>query len=343
MNVVLCEYAEKREYTAGNKARTDTVKILIDCGYKHIPLYKSKSRKIVVFFQMIRGCLEAIINANKDDVVFIQYPYYPILVNKILFLVLRFGRILKRYKIALLLHDSLGLRADGAEQENLKIEVKQLNKLDFVISHNNKMKTAICECGGSMKQIILGPFDYLYDGNPVKTSYDKKNTIIIAGNLSKNKCGYLYKISESIRACSLNLYGLDYSGEVNKKIVYRGKFAPEELISHLDGGFGLVWDGDSCKTCNGVFGRYLAYNNPHKFSLYIAAGLPLIVWSQSALAAYVKKYNLGIVVNSLDEVDEILTKMSDCEYKAIINCVLKYRSEIICGKHLREAIQQMQR
>lgn len=341
MNVVLCEYAEKREFTAGNKARTDTVKILIDCGYKHIPLYKSKSRKIVVFFQMIRGCLEAIIKAKKNDIVFIQYPYYPIVVNKVLFLVLRYGRILKKYKIALLIHDSLGLRTDSTSRENLKIEVKQLKKIDFVISHNDKMKTAICECGGGMKQIVLGPFDYLYNGSPVNASCTKKNTIVIAGNLSKNKCGYLYKISESIRNCSLNLYGLDYSGEKNERICYKGKFAPEELIAHLDGGFGLVWDGDSCTTCSGTFGRYLAYNNPHKFSLYIAAGLPLIVWSGSALAEYVKKYNLGIVVHSLGEVDSLLSKMSDCEYENIKNCVLDYREEIIHGKHLKKAIEQL--
>ena len=341
MNIVLCEYAEKREFTAGNKARTDTVKILIDCGYKHIPLYKSKSKKMVVFFQMIRGCLETIIKANKNDIVFIQYPYYPILVNKILFLVLRFGRSLKKYKIALVLHDSLGLRTDDVNQKDLKNEVRQLNNLDVVISHNDKMKAEIRECGGDMKQIILGPFDYLYDGSPVNTSYAKKNIIVIAGNLSKNKCGYLYKISESIRNCSLNLYGLDYSGEKNEKICYKGKFAPEELISHLDGGFGLVWDGDSCTTCNGIFGRYLAYNNPHKFSLYIAAGLPLIVWSESALAEYVKKFNLGIVVHSLDEIDNLISKMSDFEYENIKNCVLDYRKEIIHGKHLKKAIEQL--
>ena len=46
MNIVLCEAAEKREYTAGNKARTDVVRILMESGYKHISLFISKSNII---------------------------------------------------------------------------------------------------------------------------------------------------------------------------------------------------------------------------------------------------------------------------------------------------------
>ena len=34
-----------------------------------------------------------------------------------------------------------------------------------------------------------------------------------------------------------------------------------------------MWDGPSPDTCAGVYGAYLRYNNPHKTSLYLAAGL----------------------------------------------------------------------
>ena len=56
-----------------------------------------------------------------------------------------------------------------------------------------------------------------------------------------------------------------------------GSFLPDELPSALEGSFGLVWDGDSSKTCSGVFGEYLRYNNSHKASLYLASGFPIIV------------------------------------------------------------------
>ena len=47
------------------------------------------------------------------------------------------------------------------------------------------------------------------------------------------------------------------------------------------------------------------------------------------------------MVHSLGEVDSLLSKMSDCEYENIKNCVLDYREEIIHGKHLKKAIEQL--
>ena len=40
---------------------------------------------------------------------------------------------------------------------------------------------------------------------------------------------------------------------------YFGSFLPDELPVALEGGFGLVWDGDSAETCSGVFGEYLRF------------------------------------------------------------------------------------
>ena len=39
---------------------------------------------------------------------------------------------------------------------------------------------------------------------------------------------------------------------------YFGSFLPDELPAALEGGFGLVWDGDSAETCSGVFGSTFA-------------------------------------------------------------------------------------
>ena len=63
--------------------------------------------------------------------------------------------------------------------------------------------------------------------------------------------------------------------ELLENETYFGSFLPDELPAALEGGFGLVWDGDSAETCSGVFGEYLRYNNSHKASLYLASGFPL--------------------------------------------------------------------
>lgn len=337
MNIVLCENAEKRAYTAGNKARTDTVQILVDAGYKHIPLFRSKSNKVVIILQMLWGITKTFWLAGKGDNVFIQYPYYPEAVNGSLIMLLSFGRIIKQYKICLLIHDSVGLRNNETGLEILSREVKMLNRADNIISHNEKMTQEFQSVRGQKNYYTLGPFDYLYSGDLADCEYEKVPTICVAGNLSQEKCGYLYKIDQ-IKKCKFNLYGLGYTGVTSENIEYKGAFAPEELIAHLHGSFGLVWDGDSLDTCDGMYGRYLKFNNPHKFSLYMAAGLPVIVWKESALASYVEKFRIGICVNSLYELNDRC--ISEKQYNILRNNVLSYRRRIIAGEHLKEIVEQ---
>ena len=57
----------------------------------------------------------------------------------------------------------------------------------------------------------------------------------------------------------------------------------------MEGNWGLVWDGNSIDTCSGNFGEYLRLNAPFKFSLYLAAKRPVVVWRESAMAEYVRK------------------------------------------------------
>ena len=79
-----------------------------------------------------------------------------------------------------------------------------------------------------------------------------------------------------------HIYGPNYTPEKKcSRIVYQGEFSADELPAHLKGQFGLIWDGSSVNTCEGNFGEYLRYNNPHKISLYLACGLPVIIWAVS--------------------------------------------------------------
>ena len=78
-------------------------------------------------------------------------------------------------------------------------------------------------------------------------------------------------------------------------------YAPDELPSKLQGRFGLIWDGDSTATCTGFYGKYLAVNNPHKLSLYLASDNPVIIWSKAALASFVTQHGVGFAVDSMQE------------------------------------------
>lgn len=97
----------------------------------------------------------------------------------------------------------------------------------------------------------------------------------------------------------------------------------------MNGDFGLVWDGPESKTCTGVYGDYLKFNNPHKTSLYLASGLPIIIWKEAAMAQFVLKNECGIVIDSLDDIEFKLSKISSASYRK-----MKMNAEEI-GKKLR--------
>lgn len=342
MNYILCEYTNKNEFDAGNKARSDVARIANKMGYIHIPLFQSGANKLLICMQLIKGTIRAVFKADKGDNILLQYPYYPNLVNTLLFGILNIGKHMKGYFLSIIIHDVAALRNENYNTKyGIKIlseELKLLSIFDKIICHNESMAAEFKKAGFLKELTLLGPFDYLYDKSAIKLSEGTKTEIIIAGNLNKDKSGYIYKLPH-LKKVKFNLYGVGYNGTNNECISYIGKYPPDELIENLKGNYGLVWDGNSIDTCDGVFGQYLRYNNPHKLSLYLAAGLPIILWSQSALANYVLNNHIGIVVESLDELDEKITQISNEEYKTMRNNVLNIREDIVTGKQLEKALR----
>lgn len=340
MKYYFTEYNKMQYYNASNKAREDVNKILQKKGYKFLPFYDNSKNKflrtieIVFFLKKLKNILK------QGDELFLQYPYFKPKINMILMKKIVKIKEKNNIKITCLIHDLFSLR-ELTNTNGKEDEINLLNYFDNIICHNDKMKEFLKNSGLKSNILVLWPFDYLYNKNIIEHSYDKSNIkIIIAGNLSAHKSEFLYKLKESSRLI-YNLYGIGYNNQNRTDIIYKGKFHPDELIDHLDGNYGLVWDGNDTKTCSGTFGEYLRYNNPHKFSLYIAAGIPLIVWKESALANYVIKNNLGLVVENLDDLDSILAKTSIDDYIKYKNSVLKVRDEIINGNHLISCLNQI--
>ena len=87
--------------------------------------------------------------------------------------------------------------------------------------------------------------------------------------------------------------------------------------------------------------HYLRYNNPHKVSLYLTAGIPVIVWKESALANFITKNKLGIAVSSLNEIKEKIEKLSDKEYDEMLKNISKVSSKTKNGGFLTEAINKV--
>ena len=85
---------------------------------------------------------------------------------------------------------------------------------------------------------------------------------------------------------------------------------------------------------------YLRINNPHKTSLYLACGIPIITWNKAAIAQYVRKNRVGITVSSLDEINEKLKDVSKDEYNLMRKNAKKCSERVRKGYYLKKAIQE---
>ena len=126
-------------------------------------------------------------------------------------------------------------------------------------------------------------------------------------------------------------------------VIYKGQFSPNDLLKHLDQDFGLVWDGNSIETCDGRYGNYLRYNNPHKASLYLSMGIPVIIWKEAALAKFISKNNLGITIDSLNNLDKVLDQITENEYKTMKSNVLRISEKLRNGSNILNAVEKMER
>lgn len=337
---------------AGGKAREDLSSIFNGCGYKKIEMIcpqqeritANKVKKVLYHVEVLNAWRNAFKQVSEGDAVILQFPVinHTLLLNKAL------KEAKKRnIRCIALIHDLELLRfsklddAPFAKKWRIKLEeLDELHMFDKLIVHNEKMKNYIHQQLNIPleKMIVLKIFDYLM---PEKfkpfEAHESFKSVIIAGNLSRNKSAYVYSLPEKP---DFEMYGINFEGEYADNIHYHGSFLPDELPFYLKGGFGLVWDGDSSETCSGVWGEYLQYNNPHKTSLYLSCGIPVVIWSKAALADYVLKNKAGIVVDSLYDIDSVLSEMTFEEYAELKHNAEKLSPVLRNGLNTKRAVEE---
>ena len=332
---------------AGNKARNDVEEIVVREGYSPLLLMVDDWYQMGTIRDQrhkAKALSKAISKLKDGDQLLIQFP----MLHHSFFtthLVKRMQR--KGVKVHFIIHDLEVLRYANLDTVPLKHKIRVrlqesslLKQADGLIAHNPVMKSVLVDKGISEKKIVsLGIFDYLIPNYQNKEDLSKEGAIIVAGNLAQEKAGYLYELPARP---AYNLYGVGFD-EARKlsNETYFGSFLPDELPSALEGSFGLVWDGDSSKTCSGVFGEYLRYNNSHKASLYLASGFPIIVWKQSALANFVLEKECGISVESLLDLEEVLEHLSQEEYQDLVKNAKAVGQKIREGSYLLSALQAL--
>jgi hypothetical protein len=164
--------------------------------------------------------------------------------------------------------------------------------------------------------------------------------IVYAGNLFKS--GFVYQL-EQLSPVKFNLFGpgLTYKQqEIAANVRWLGEYAPDEIPARLNGSFGLIWDGNDIGKCDERLGNYLRYNNPHKFSLYLAAGLPVIAPRFSAIGRMIEDMNLGILVDTLYDLQNL--SVTPEAYQSMRKNVQKVRQQIISGYFFEKALAKIE-
>jgi hypothetical protein len=352
MNYYIKEIYNNGEYakTASSKARDDIEFVLNSLNWKKIEitnLRTNKSNNILKKIYMHKKSgydwKNSFTDLSSGDTVLIQFPvrYHSLFLSD----AIKFARK-KGVRICLIVHDLDMLRYALSDDSSLlkswrinKEEKDVLKVSDSIIVHNKAMLKLLSSLGIAEKKMVnLEIFDYIIDESIPLVKTEKLSGIIVAGNLSPAKSGYLYNIPDDLK---MNLYGINYNAEKKENIRYYGSFLPNDLLNRLEGGFGLVWDGTSCEKCDGIYGEYLKVNNPHKTSLFLACGIPVIIWKEAALAEFVQKNRCGIIINSLKNVYQTIQLLSDDEYEEMCINARKISQKLRNGFFTRKALDKL--
>ena len=334
---------------AGTKAPKDINIICKEMGWKEIPFLqpKKKLNKIVDMINKIiinkKNWTQLDKIVSKGDYILYQHPMYfgTRFANKYIPILREKG-----VKFIALIHDLESLRnltatTKNDEQSYQFGDLVLLNNFDYIIAHNNKMKEYLISKDIEGKKIIsLEIFDYLCD-TALRTPR-LQNTVVVAGNLDKKKSGYIYELAKQNPETKIVVFGANYpDNQELSNINYEGSFSPEEITGKLEGAFGIVWDGPSIHGCVGKTGEYLKYNNPHKTSMYLTAGIPVIVWKEAAISEFIIKANVGITVDNLDNVSEKLKKITNEQYNLMVKNAENISSKLRTGYYFRKAVDKV--
>lgn len=336
---------------AGSKARADVEAICLSAGCLTLdavmPVDGSSSGvvgKLGAHVHRRSAWLNAIKMLPAGSGLVIQFP----VIGHTVFI----GDVLKSCRrrgvtTVLLIHDLNALRYGNDVEGNRRMgtrvrmeEIAALRQADYLVTHNARMSQAIANQYGidCTHMLELGIFDYLVPdattGSFAHVCQD--GPVVVAGNLSHGKAGYAYELPADV---SFALYGPGFEGDPTPNVDYRGSLPPDELPLSLEGSYGLVWDGPEASSCTGKFGEYLRINNPHKTSLYLASGLPVVVWREAVMADFVQEHGVGLAVDSLGDLRATLDAVTPQVYAHMREQAQSVGEELRAGVHVRRILE----
>lgn len=306
----------------GTKAISDANKIFLECGATAFDVTFSKHAIIAMFqFSWILIRLAFI---GKRARFILQLPEYGSLKKIVAKL------LLNHFRCMILLHDLDEFRSLAKVNTSSNLVLKA----EKIIS-TGELLSLIGQTTANDNHVVLSFWDYLLDSTVSNAKRSLHGSILFAGNLIRIKIPALYQKKD--RPPFL-FYGINYEPALNENEhdIYIGSFDSNNPALESEVSFGLIWEGSKSD-----HSRYEQYNQPHKMSLYLALGMPLIVWSGACCASRIKSEGIGITVDDLSDINAELAKLTTQDYQHMCNNAERLGQKIRHGEFLKEAIEKL--
>lgn len=340
-----------RNYGAAGKARQDAHKFLKQIGARPIPMYAYDWDDEPD--ESISARMDGILaDVKNGDVIIQTYPngtnspkYLDYFFNR----AHTFGATVVGY-----IHDINLYRGDFHDWKNEEVNPAYsyylayitLREFDALICPTENMAVQLRHDIGYAGPIaISGPHGF--DTPMIPERCQKSNTVVFAGSFEKNRS--LNSLMDNSPEINFNIYGGsvgENEGENGVRVYLdehpnadiKGKYDPDALIMALEGSYGLVWDSLDYPDVIGGKGLYEILNTPHKFSMYIAAEIPLIVWSKIGLADYVVENNIGWVIDDLTQLQDLVLSITEEDYEEKLNSLEVIGAMVRSGMQLKKSV-----
>ncbi|MDR0891341.1 MAG: galactofuranosyltransferase [Mediterranea sp.] len=322
--------------SAGNKAKADVEQLMQAQGFRNVGKRQTRyTHTLPAFFSTLLSVVKGVCCLRRGDLLVLQYPlkkYYTFVCNM---------AHLRGCKVVTLIHDLGSFRS---KRLTIPQEIERLNHSDALIVHSEAMKEWLAQHGIRGKMEVLGLFDYLSESQPATSLTPTQGCpyrLLFVGVLSERHNGFLYKLAAAPHSYEMMLYGGGLETDKLQSPVNDMGFVPsDQLIATSQGDFGIVWYGMELEGGIGPLGEYLQYNAPHKLSLYLRCGLPVIIWDKAGQAPFVRQHDIGICVSSLAEVEGVLAKLTVDRYLEMKKNTLDISQKLSEGFFFSRALAQ---
>ena len=162
-----------------NKPKEDINEIVEKMGYRNIAPNTTSNSGIAHFFTKLMACFFILLRMKRNDRLLIQYPMKKFVTPATL------CAHLKGAKVVVLIHD---LGCFRRKKLTVAHEMRRMNRIDYIIAHNEKMKQFMRENGCKTPIRCLGIFDYLSPAEPKKAHASASSkpaipSVVYAGGL----------------------------------------------------------------------------------------------------------------------------------------------------------------